>query len=381
MANKSASVFENIENYLNKRYSIRFNVISLTFEFSTKNSIHWKELEMEKLYIELEKNGLKLSFDKLLIYLKGSISKYNPFVNYFKNQLPKWDEIDYIDQLCNCVKVKDEQPFFNQQFKKWLVRTVLCACEFNSINKNAIILYSSKQNIGKTTFIRYLVPESLKEYIAENITNDKDSMIKIATNLIINLDEMQNFVNKDLDFIKSLISKDQINERLPYGKKSERILRRASFIGSTNRAHILKDNSNVRWIVFEIESFDFSYSSISIENVWSQAVHLAYYDKCFNPYMMQHELDYNEEKNKRFRAFSREEEEILAFVEESTEEKNFMTSTELSFKLRNVFVHKNPVTLGKILNNIGFKSKRMGDERTKKYMIKLTDYYFDFMKN
>src|SRR5690606_26280678 len=282
------------------------------------------------------------------------------------NEIPKWNGVDYIGQLSKYVKVKDEQEFFNQQFKKWLVRTVLCACESEHINKNAIIFYSNKQNIGKTTFIRNLVPNSLKKYIAENITNDKDSMIKIATNLVINLDEMQNFVNKDLDFIKSLISKDQINERLPYGKKSARIIRRASFIGSTNRAYILKDNSNVRWIVFEIEAFDFNYSSIKIENVWSQAVHLTYHDINFNPFMTQYELDYNQDIINRFRVFSREEEEILAFIEESDNEKDFMTSTELSFTLRNVFVHKNPITLGKILNNIGFKTKRTGDDRTKK---------------
>lgn len=282
--------------------------------------------------------------------------------------------------MCRNIKVLEHQEFFNIQFKKFLTRTVLCACEKKIVNKNAVIFYSSKQNIGKSTFIRYLCPSILEDYISENISNDKDSIIKIAKNLIINLDEMQNFMTKDLEFIKSLISKENINERMPYGRKAERIDRIASFLGSTNQTGILKDNSNVRWLVFEIEEFDFSYSTIDINKVWSQAYNLAYHDKSFNPFLTSEELSYNDAKNSKFRAYTREEEEILAFVEHSDDNKDFMTATELSFELRKVYINKYPNMLRKILNNIGFKYIRTGDERTKKYKIKLSKYFYDFLK-
>ncbi|MGV0977824.1 VapE domain-containing protein [Empedobacter falsenii] len=376
----SNSIFDKVEYYLNSTYLIRFNNISLTYEFTSINSRNWEELNVDRLFIELEKKGIKISYDKLLIYLKASIEHYNPIEFYFHHQLPIWDGKDYIEELCSKVQLSNDEEFFKIQFKKFLVRTVLCGCEKKIVNKNAIIFYSPKQNIGKTTFIRYLCPSNLQDYITENISNDKDSIIKIATNLIINLDEMQNFMSNDLEFVKSLISKEMINERLPYAKKSERILRRASFLGSTNKAHILKDNSNVRWLVFEIQSFDFSYSKIDIDKIWSQAYHLAYKDNSFNPFLTSEELNYNEEKNKRFRAFSREEEELLSFIEEGKSESDFITVTELCFGLRRVFVNKNPVTLGKLLNNIGFKTKRIGVERTKMYQIKYTDYYHNFLK-
>ncbi|MGV0757285.1 VapE domain-containing protein [Empedobacter brevis] len=375
----SNSVFDKLEYFLNSKYLIRFNNISLTYEYTSINSQNWDELNVDRLFIEIEKNGIKVSYDKLLIYLKASIDHYNPIEFYFHN-LPNWDGKDYIDALCSKIELNNDVDFFKLQFKKFLVRTILCACEKKIVNKNAIIFYSPKQNIGKTSFIRYLCPPSLQDYITENISNDKDSIIKVATNLIINLDEMQNFLSNDLDFVKSLISKEMINERLPYAKKSERIVRRASFLGSTNRAHILKDNSNVRWLVFEIQSFDFSYSKIDINKVWSQAYHLAYKDYDFNPYLTSEELNYNEEKNKRFRAFSKEEEELLSFIEESENENDFITATDLCFGLRKVYLHKNPVSLGKVLNNIGFKSKRVGVERTKMYQIKFTDYYQNFLK-
>lgn len=375
----SNSVFDKLEYFLNSKYLIRFNNISLTYEFTSINSQNWDELNVDRLFIEIEKNGIKISYDKLLIYLKASIEHYNPIEFYFHN-LPNWDGKDYINNLCTKIQLNNDIEYFKIQFKKFLVRTILCACEKKIVNKNAIIFYSPKQNIGKTSFIRYLCPPSLQDYITENITNDKDSIIKVATNLIINLDEMQNFLSNDLDFVKSLISKEMINERLPYAKKSERIVRRASFLGSTNRAHILKDNSNVRWLVFEIQSFDFSYSKIDINKVWSQAYHLAYKDYDFNPYLTSEELNYNEEKNKRFRAFSKEEEELLSFIEESDSDNDYITPTDLCFGLKKVFLNKNPISLGKTLNNIGFKSKRIGNERTKMYQIKYSDYYYKFLK-
>ncbi|WP_185144221.1 VapE domain-containing protein [Empedobacter falsenii] len=337
-------------------------------------------MNLERLYVEIERNDIRISFDKLLIYLKATSNHYNPIKNYFHNLLPKWDGYDYIGELVSKIVVNEHQEFFNLQFRKFLVRTILCACEKKIVNKNAIIFYSPKQNIGKSTFIRYLCPPILEEYIAENISNDKDSIIKIAKCLIINLDEMQNFMTKDIEFTKSLISKDSINERLPYGRKSERIERIASFLGSTNQIGILKDNSNVRWLVFEVDHFDFSYSTIDINKVWSHAYHLAYHDKSFNPFLTADELNYNDAKNSKFRAFTREEEEIIAFVEHSEDEKDFLTVTELCFQLKKVFINKNPIVLGRLLNNIGYKTIRIGDERTKKYKIKLSNYYHEFFR-
>lgn len=377
---KSKSIFDQLEYYLNSKYSIRFNSIKLIYECSELESSNYTELNIERLYVELERNDIKISFDKLLIYLKAFSTHYNPIKNYFHNLLTQWDGNDYINLLSAKVKISEDQEYFNTQFKKFLVRTILCACEKKIVNKNAIIFYSPKQNIGKSTFIRYLCPSILEDYISENISNDKDSIIKIAKNLIINLDEMQNFMSKDLEFIKSLISKENINERMPYGRKAERIERIASFLGSTNQTGILKDNSNVRWLVFEVEHFDFSYSTIDINKVWAQAYHLAYHDKSFNPFLTTEELNYNDLKNSKFRAFTREEEEILAFVDHSDNESDFLTVTELSFELRKVFVNKNPIVLGRLLNNIGYKVSRIGDKRTKKYKIKLSEYYYQFFK-
>lgn len=245
MNKRSSSIFDNIGYYLTSKYKIRFNEISLTYEYKSIDSKEWNELILEKMYVELERENLKFSFDKLIIYLKAIVEYFNPIIQYFRD-LPEWNGYDYISDLSRKIHLNSDQEFFEMQFKKYLVRCVLCAVEEKKINKNAIIFYSRAQNIGKSTLIRYLCPEKLLPYFSENISADKDSQIKLATNFMINLDELQTFMSKDIEFVKALISKESINERLPYGKRSQRLIRRANFIGSTNRMDILRDHTNVR---------------------------------------------------------------------------------------------------------------------------------------
>ncbi len=78
---------------------------------------------------------------------------------------------------------------------------------------------------------------------------------------------------------------------MPYGRKQERIVRIANFIGSTNNISLLKESSNVRWLIFDIQSIDFSYNKIDINKIWSQAYYLAYEDKEFNPELSSEELE------------------------------------------------------------------------------------------
>lgn len=189
MNKRSSSVFDNIGYYLTARYDIRFNEISLIYEFKPIDSVAWKELSLEKFYVELERENLKFSFDKLIIYLKAIVDYFNPIIQYFRD-LPDWDGTDHISEFSKKIHLNSDQDFFELQFKKYLVRCVLCAIEEKKINKNAIILYSRSQNVGKSTFIRYLCPEKLLPYFSENISADKDSQIKLATNFIINLDEL-----------------------------------------------------------------------------------------------------------------------------------------------------------------------------------------------
>jgi len=79
-----ANKFSLTDEYLNERYELRNNIISLNWEMCEKNGSEW--LNINSLYIELQKEGINISLPNLLALLKSDfVPDFNPFVDYFSN--------------------------------------------------------------------------------------------------------------------------------------------------------------------------------------------------------------------------------------------------------------------------------------------------------
>jgi len=243
-------------------------------------------------------------------------------------------------------------------------------------NKQAFILVHSKQNSGKTTFCRFLCPPALRDYQAENISDDKDSKIAIAKNFLINLDELSSLAKHEINSLKSLFSKDIINERLPYDRKNSIIHRVASFVGSTNMAEFLTDETgSVRWLCFEIKKIDWSYKqNIDINKVWAQARDL--YLSGYEMEMNVDDISKNEIRNSKFQQLSQEAEMIPNFLlpaEENDIRASFCSSTDILMYL-SLFttIRLNKVAIGRAMPVCGFKRvKNSQIDRYGYWVIKL----------
>jgi len=141
-----------------------------------------------------------LSLSNWIALLKSDfVPQYDPLTDYFAH-LPAWNGNPNIQRLASFVKTKD-QAVWEKHLKKYLVLAVKCAIVPFYYNKQALLLVDPRQNSGKSTFCRFLCPPSLKDYIAEDITTDKDSRILLAKNIIIHLDELALLSKKDINCI------------------------------------------------------------------------------------------------------------------------------------------------------------------------------------
>lgn len=332
------TIFHQAEDYLCSKYNFRFNSIKHVFEFSLVDDFQYKEINENSLFVELNKSGIKISLNNLKALLKSDFCpRYNPIQYYFEN-LKEWNdnEPDYITKLASFVKCEDQEAF-NINFKKWLVRAVKCSMIDGYFNKQALILVHPEHNSGKTTFMRFLCPPALSDYIAENINPEqKDSLIALATNFIINLDELKQLSRSDINIVKSWISLDKVNVRLPYESRAAVVQRVCSFVGSTNMGEFLQDETgSVRWLCFKIKSINHDYNNtitgkkeVNIDDVWSQAYSL--FKSGFMAELTQEEVKQNEERNAQFNQLGPEMEMLPNFVEASDSLKgDFMTSTEI----------------------------------------------------
>jgi predicted P-loop ATPase len=158
---------------------------------STKNS----------LYREMQHEGIICKMNDLLILLRSDyVAKYNPILEYFE-QLPPWDKSsNHILEFAGYVKTIQKERFY-RQLQKMLVRSIACALNPKVVNKQAMVLVHSQQNSGKTTWIRYLCPPKLSNYFTENMSLNKDGLIAITENWIINLDELAMMNKGQIDLI------------------------------------------------------------------------------------------------------------------------------------------------------------------------------------
>lgn len=374
--NTTNKIFQ-AKNYLMENYEIRKNIISQEFEYRKKEQFFFKTLNEYSIYIQMQLDNVNISFNNLNAILRSDIvQEYNPFLDYFEN-LPPWNKsTDFINNLANYVVVKEkDRERFNVHFKKWLVRVVKCSILDDYFNKQAFILVQNKQNSGKSTFCRFICPPLLSNYIAENLTIDKDSRILLTTNLLINLDELSTLSKLEINSLKSMFSKDKINERLPYDRKNSIIPRRASFIGSTNQSEFLTDETgSVRWLCFEIEDIIWSYKKeINIDLVYSQAYYL--FKDGFKAELNSIEIAENDEINSGFQVLTSERELIFKYFEPSDKQNGqskFMTATDIMVYIQ----HKTkdavtlyPNNIGKALKQLNFIKCKGGPDAISGYWI------------
>ncbi len=364
------TVFHLVEEYLNGEYDLRFNEISLSIEISKKNQNNWKICNENSLFVKLRKKNIPIPMGSLTAILRNEdfVPIYNPIKSYFQNLKPWQGEIDYISKYASYVTLapNESEKQFYYHFKKWCVRAVKCALMNGYFNKQAFIISDDGkgQNIGKSTWCRYMCPKSLLDYIAEDMGgSDKDSRLLLCKNFLINLDELAALAKRDINQLKSQLSKDQINERLPYDKKNSVLQRVASFIGSTNQSTFLQDETgSVRWLCFTAEKIDFAYKNeFNIDSLWAQAYHLSK-DKNFDETMTREDVNENELRNKRYQNLTTEHELLIKHFKnpETPKSGEYMTATDIVNYLCNEFTKLNlrPVNMGKALVQEEYEKKK-----------------------
>lgn len=374
---KNKNKFQKIEEFLLENYDLRFNSITNDIECKLKSDSFYAPANENTIFRKLQHNKVKCSINDLVILLRSDfIEKYNPLLAYFEGLLP-WDlETDFITEFSNYVKAKNQERF-NKHLKKMFVRTIACALNDKIINKQAFILAHSSQNSGKSTWVRYLCPPTLQSYYTENLALNKDGLIALTENFLINLDELALLSKTQIDMIKSILSQEMVKVRHPYERKAKNQSRISNFFGSTNRGEFLSDETgNVRWLCFEIESIDWNYTKIPIDKVWSQAYTL--YKNNYQYQLTVEDIEENETMNKQFIINTKEMELLMKFFSPATKDEHeaFVTATDIIEHLGNKVSHTlqiSEIKIGKALKTLGFERETKFNG---KYTVK--GYYINF---
>ena len=104
------------------------------------------------------------------------------------------------------------------------------------------------QGCGKTTFLRRLLPQQLRQYYLDhlNLSNKFDKEMALTNNLLVNLDELEAIRPSQHAALKQLLSKNKVNGRKIYADSQDDRTRYASFTATTNNRHPLTDATGSR---------------------------------------------------------------------------------------------------------------------------------------
>lgn len=379
---ENPTIFHIVEKYLFNNYDLRANTIGLDVEISKKDLNKWEICNESEIWIELQKNSIKVSQNALIAILKSNfVPKYNPIIKYFEN-LPIWDkQNDYITQYSKYINLaqNEDQQQFEYHFKKWCVRAVKCVMVNDYFNKQAFVLSDDgkSQNAGKTSWINFLCPEALQDYIKMDLPKDeKDAKISLAKNFFINLDELANLSKQDVNGLKSLFSTPKIKVRLPYDKKDTTIQRICSFIGSTNNSTFLSDETgSVRWLCFVLENINWKYrDEFNVNNLWAQAFYLSN-DNSFDETFTKDDIVVNEKRNEKFQIVTAEKEMIIKWFEKPTNENKGekMTATEiLNYVNGLTTIRLTSINIGRALTSL--KYEKIKTAQSQFYLIAKKEY-------
>lgn len=378
MAKEKNDIFSIAERYLAEKYDLRRNTITFEVEISPKGENNFEIISFEDIFKELRVAGINIRENFLKIILKSSfVPDFNPLLSYFESL--NFPEKDYIKELCGFLEVGADPKEFYNSFRKMLIRCVACALG-EHFNKQCFVIVSPKQNIGKTSFIQWLCPPALKAYYTEEMSFDKDGLIALASNFIINLDELSTLARAEINTLKSYFSKDTIKVRLPYEPKATSVKRVANFFASTNNEDFLTDpTGSVRWVAFYTHSINFLYSQkIDVNAVWWQAYQA--YKAGETGKLTQEEIAINETRNLQFTKISSEIELLQRFCEPTDNEflGEFLTVSEIQERLSQLSpIKTNVILLGKALQFLKYErtSKRIEGSKFPKY-----GYYIIFKK-
>lgn len=199
-------------------------------------------------------------------------NRYNPIKEYLETL--QWDGVARIEHLASHLHEDGEKvaPIF---LKRWMIGAVAKVLDRK---QNMMLVLSGAQNGGKSTFARWICP--LSDYFLESPINpdDKDDQIRLMSKFVWEVGELGSTTRKaDVEALKAFITRDMVQVRKSYGKYDTVKPATASMIGTVNddgAGFLVDTTGNRRFMVIAIESIDFSYTDLDINQLWAEAVAL-----------------------------------------------------------------------------------------------------------
>ena len=243
---------EKLQKFLLSRFDFRHNWLTGVTEYRSKGNTCTEfrpvdERNLNGMIVDARLKGIACWNSMVpTLVLSDKVEDYHPFHLYME-ELPEWDGTDRVTPLL--ARVSDDELWMKGG-RYWLraLTAQWMGLERTHANTLVPVLVSNEQGLGKSTFCRSLLPDSLRAYYLDNLNLASGSSPekKLVKTGLINLDEFDKIGEKRQPDLKNLLQMMSVpvyrGKRLGYVTEP----RLASFIATTNSRQILSDPTGSR---------------------------------------------------------------------------------------------------------------------------------------
>lgn len=273
-----------LEEFLNRRYEFRYNMVIDDLEYRQRDSIHFYFKPVEKrvrnsIAINALKEGISAWDRDIDRFLNSEyVSLYNP-VEEFLYETGRWDGKDRIRALADLVPC--DNPHWRELFYRWFLSMVAHWRGLDNQHGNSTSpLLVGAQGFRKSTFCRILLPPELRFGYTDSLDfkSKQEAERYLGRFFLINIDEFDQVNVSQQGFLKHLLQKPAANLRKPYGNTIREVRRYASFIGTSNQKDLLTDPSGSRrFICIEVTAPIRTNIAINYKQLYAQAMDAVYH--------------------------------------------------------------------------------------------------------
>ena len=271
------------EMYLQDHFEFRNNVLNGKVEFRPKGDADYRPLTeraqnsivLDMLREGLDNEGNPKTLCQLYLHSEA-VPVYDPIRDYLEH-LPQWDGHNHVADLFNRLPgITSEQTGY---LAVWLRSAVAHWMQMDTLHGNECVpTLIGSQGCGKTTFLRRMLPQHLRQYYLDhlNLSNKFDKEMALTNNLLVNLDELDAIRPSQHAALKQTLSKSKVNGRPIYGASQEDRARYASFVATTNNPHPLTDaTGSRRYICLQIPEGQYinNVGEIDYDQLYAQVLH------------------------------------------------------------------------------------------------------------
>ena len=340
--NEKERIMRSIEDFLSRRYELRFNTVKQMTEFRPNDLRfrEWRPLtdrQLKSIVVEEMKECGESWMNDLRTYIESAhVQDYNP-IHEFLAGCGRWDgSRNYIEDFAR--RLPTDYDLWPKYFHRWFLAMVAQALDLNRDYGNSMVpLLIGEQGYLKTQFCNHILPPVMREYYMKDIKMDNAEQVErvLSRMWLVNIDEYDSKTPREQAKIKRLLTEKNVQVRRMRSDQYTMMPRLCSFIATTNDPTPLPTGDGTRrYLCIEVKGRVDMTGLIPYQQLFAQAVTELEDPDCIYWFTAEDEREI-QQHNQLFQQESVPEQVLTQYFEPATLHKKefFWTTTAIQKEL------------------------------------------------